>query len=80
MDNNGEEKPLTFYYFGKNKNVKEVLSKTTSGGAFINDILTHITNDNLPFGGVGNSGMGSYHGHEIFLAFSHKRAVANTPT
>ena len=77
---NKNEKPLAFYYFGKNKNVKEVLSKTTSGGACINDTLMHITNDNLPFGGVGNSGMGSYHGHESFLAFSHKRAVVNTPT
>jgi len=57
---------LAFYYFGKNKNVKEVLSKTTSGGAFINDILMHITNDNLLFGDLGNTGMGSYHGHENF--------------
>ena len=40
----------------------------------------HITNDNLLFGDLGNTGMGSYHGHEIFLAFSHKRAVVNTPT
>jgi aldehyde dehydrogenase (NAD+) len=40
----------------------------------------HITNDNLPFGGLGNSGMGSYHGYESFLAFSHKRAVVTAPT
>ncbi|GAB1452408.1 aldehyde dehydrogenase [Draconibacterium sp.] len=77
---NKNEKPLAFYYFGKNKNAKEVLAKTSSGGACINDTLMHITNHNLPFGGVGNSGMGKYHGHESFLAFSNKRAVVTTPT
>lgn len=77
---NKNEKPLAFYYFGKNKNAKEVLAKTTSGGACINDTMMHIANHNLPFGGVGNSGMGKYHGHESFLAFSNKRAVVTTPT
>ena len=77
---NTNEKPLAFYYFGKNKKAKEVLSKTTSGGACINDILLHIGNHNMPFGGVGNSGMGSYHGHDSFLAFSHKRAILTSPT
>ncbi len=77
---NKNEKPLAFYYFGKNKKAKEVLSKTTSGGACINDVLLHIGNHNLPFGGVGNSGMGHYHGQESFLAFSHKRAVLTSPT
>lgn len=77
---NKNEKPLAFYYFGKNKKAKEVLSKTTSGGACINDVLLHIGNRNLPFGGVGNSGMGRYHGQESFLAFSHKRAVLTSPT
>ena len=77
---NKNEKPLAFYYFGKNKNAKNVLAKTTSGGACINDTLMHITNHNLPFGGVGNSGLGKYHGQESFLAFSNKRAVVNTPT
>lgn len=74
------EKPLAFYYFGGNKKAKEVFAKTSSGGACINDTLMHITNHNLPFGGVGNSGMGKYHGQESFLAFSNKRAVVTTPT
>ncbi len=77
---NKNEKPLAFYYFGKNKNAKQVLSKTTSGGACVNDVLLHIGNHKLPFGGVGNSGMGHYHGHESFLAFSHKRSVFTSPT
>ena len=77
---NKNEKPLAFYYFGKNKKAKEVLAKTTSGGACINDTLLHIGNHNLPFGGVGNSGMGQYHGLESFLAFSHKRGVLTSPT
>lgn len=77
---NKQEKPLAFYYFGKNKKAKEILSKTSSGGACINDTLMHIVNHNLPFGGVGNSGIGNYHGHTSFLAFSNKRAVVSTPT
>lgn len=77
---NKNEKPLAFYYFGKNKKAKDVLAKTTSGGACVNDTLMHITNHNLPFGGVGNSGMGKYHGKDSFLAFSNKRAVVTTPT
>ncbi len=77
---NKNEKPLAFYYFGKNKNAKQILAKTTSGGACINDTLMHITNHNLPFGGVGNSGLGKYHGQESFLVFSNNRAVVTTPT
>lgn len=77
---NSHEKPLAFYYFGTNKSAKEVFAKTTSGGACINDTLMHITNHHLPFGGVGNSGMGKYHGHDSFLAFSNARAVVTTPT
>jgi len=77
---NSHEKPLAFYYFGKNKQAKEVLAKTSSGGGCINDALLHIANDRLPFGGVGNSGMGKYHGHESFLAFSNSRAIIISPT
>ncbi len=77
---NKNEKPLAFYYFGKNKDAINVLARTTSGGACINDTLMHITNHNLPFGGVGNSGLGKYHGKESFLAFSNQKAVVSTPT
>ena len=77
---NKNAKPLALYYFGKNGNADKVLSKTTSGGVCINDVLMHIANHKLPFGGVGNSGMGRYHGRESFMAFSHKRAIVNTPT
>ncbi len=76
---NKKDKPLAFYYFGKNKKAKEVLSQTTSGGGCINDTLMHITNHNLPFGGTGNSGMGKYHGLDSFLAFSNKRSIVTTP-
>lgn len=73
------EKPLALYYFGKEKRGEEVICRTTSGGACINDSIMHIANENLPFGGVGNSGMGAYHGHLSFDAFSHRRAVVVTP-
>lgn len=76
---NAHEKPLAFYYFGTNARAKEILSKTTSGGGCINDTLMQIANHHLPFGGVGNSGMGKYHGHTSFLVFSNARAVVNTP-
>ena len=77
---NENKKPLAFYYFGNNKDAKDVLAKTTSGGACVNDTLLHIGNHHLPFGGVGYSGMGSYHGKRSFLAFSHNRAVFTSPT
>ena len=74
------EKPLALYYFGRVSDGKEVLRKTSSGGACINDTIMHIANENIPFGGVGNSGMGSYHGKRSFDAFSHTRAVVTTTT
>lgn len=77
---NSHEKPLAFYYFGNTKKAKEILSKTTSGGGCINDTILHIANHNLPFGGVGNSGLGKYHGHESFLAFSNSRSILESPT
>ncbi len=77
---NSNEKPLAFYYFGKNRQANDVLAKTTSGGGCINDTLMHITNHNMPFGGVGNSGIGKYHGRNSFLAFSNSRAIVTTPT
>lgn len=71
-------KPLALYYFGSKG--KQVLRRTSSGGACINDTIMHIANENLPFGGVGNSGMSSYHGKGSFDAFTHHRAVVKTPT
>ena len=72
------EKPLALYYFGKSG--KQVIRTTSSGGACINDTIMHIANENLPFGGVGKSGMSSYHGKNSFDVFSHQRAVVTTPT
>ena len=68
-------KPLALYYFGNDKNALDLLNKTTSGGVCINDTILHVANEHLPFGGVGESGMGKYHSQESFLAFSNKRAV-----
>lgn len=75
----GREKPLALYYFGPEKKGQEVLRRTSSGGSCLNDTIMHIANDRMPFGGVGNSGMGRYHGRESFDAFSHRRAVLSSP-
>lgn len=72
--------PLALYYFGSTKRGKELLRHTLSGGACLNDTIMQIVNPNAPFGGVGQSGMGRYHGKESFLAFSHQRTVVTTPT
>ena len=77
---NEREKPLALYYFGKVSDGKEVIRTTSAGGSCINDTIMHIANENIPFGGVGNSGMGHYHGRLSFDAFSHKRSVVTTPT
>ncbi|MBP3483412.1 MAG: aldehyde dehydrogenase [Alistipes sp.] len=77
---NNREKPLALYYFGSRKNGMQVIRRTSSGGACINDTIMHIANENVPFGGVGNSGMGHYHGRDSFDAFSHRRPVIVTPT
>lgn len=77
---NEREKPLAFYYFGRESDGWECIRRTSSGGGCINDVIMHIANDHVPFGGVGNSGMGRYHGRESFDAFSHKRTVISTGT
>lgn len=74
------EKPLALYYFGRVDDGKEIIKQTSSGGACINDTIMHIANENIPFGGVGNSGMGHYHGRESFNTFSHRRSLVITPT
>ena len=76
---NGREKPLALYFFGKLTDGKDVVRRTSSGGACINDTIMHIVNEKVPFGGVGNSGMGRYHGKLSFDAFTHERAVIITP-
>ena len=77
---NAHDHPLGLYYFGEDKAEEErVLSRTLSGGVTVNDAMFHVSMDDLPFGGVGPSGMGSYHGPEGFKAFSHARAVFRQP-
>lgn len=76
----GGEKPLALYYFGRKNRGWQTIRRTSSGGACLNDTIMHIANENIPFGGVGNSGMGHYHGLDSFLAFSHRRSVVYTPT
>jgi coniferyl-aldehyde dehydrogenase len=73
---NDNPRPLGLYYFVDDKNERDmVLNNTTSGGVTVNDVVFHVAQEDLPFGGVGPSGMGSYHGHDGFLEFSHKKAV-----
>lgn len=74
------EKPLAFYYFGKESDGWDIVGKTSSGGGCINDVIMHIANENVPFGGVGNSGMGRYHSRDSFEAFSHTRSIIATGT
>ena len=78
---NNREKPLALYYFSENKkSINNILRCTTSGGVTINDTIIHVANGYLPFGGVGNSGIGSYHGKASFDAFTHKRSVMERGT
>jgi coniferyl-aldehyde dehydrogenase len=73
---NARERPLALYYFGKDKVEQDrVINETISGGVAVNAIALHVATDDLPFGGVGKSGMGSYRGREGFRTFSHGRAV-----
>ncbi len=73
---NAHDRPLGLYYFGQDKAEEQrVLSRTISGGVTVNDVLFHNAMEDLPFGGVGPSGMGNYHGFDGFKTFSHARAV-----
>ncbi len=73
---NENDRPLGLYYFGSDENEREkVLQRTISGGVTVNDVIFHISMEDMPFGGVGPSGMGSYHGTEGFKEFSHTRSV-----
>ncbi len=77
---NSREKPLAFYWFGNDKDGWNVIRHTSSGGGCINDTIMHIANGNIPFGGVGNSGMGHYHGKPSFDAFTHERSIVKAPS
>jgi coniferyl-aldehyde dehydrogenase len=73
---NAHERPLALYVFTDDDAVvNRVLATTTSGGVSVNSIAVHVANPSLPFGGIGNSGMGYHHGYEGFQTFSHARAV-----
>jgi acyl-CoA reductase-like NAD-dependent aldehyde dehydrogenase len=73
---NSRDDPLALYVFSDNKKyIKKVVDSTRSGGVLVNDVLMHVIEGNLPFGGVGPSGMGNYHGKNSFDAFTHERAT-----
>jgi aldehyde dehydrogenase (NAD+) len=76
---NSREKPLAIYYFSTDKKKQNrIIRETSSGACLINDVIVHFANNNLPYGGVGASGIGRYHGKESFRAFSNMKAVMKT--
>ncbi|WP_320838670.1 coniferyl aldehyde dehydrogenase [Zhongshania sp.] len=73
---NARPRPLALYYFGKNKTEQQhILDHTVSGAVTINDVIFHVSCEDLPFGGIGPSGMGNYHGADGFKTFSHAKAI-----
>jgi len=75
-DINARPRPLALYYFGEDKTERDaVIDKTTAGGVTVNDTIFHVAQEDLPFGGVGPSGMGSYHGIDGFKTFSHAKGI-----
>jgi coniferyl-aldehyde dehydrogenase len=73
---NARPRPLALYAYTKDRSIeRQILDRTISGGVTINGTMLHVGQDDMPFGGVGPSGIGSYHGREGFLTFSHARAV-----
>lgn len=73
---NQHDKPLALYIFSQNDyKTSQIIQETSSGGVCINDVVVHITNPNLPFGGVNHSGIGNYHGFAGFKTFSHEKSV-----
>jgi len=73
---NKGDRPLGLYYFGSDAAEREkVLASTTAGGVTVNDVVFHVAQENLPFGGIGPSGMGAYHGVDGFREFSHRKSV-----
>lgn len=75
------EKPLSAYLFSNNSNeIEKFINQISFGGGCINDVVMHLTNENMPFGGVGNSGIGNYHGKYGFEAFTHQKSVLKRAT
>ena len=73
---NCRERPLALYIFSNDKEEQDtIIANTISGGVGINDCIVHVAQNDLPFGGIGNSGMGQYHGYEGFLEFSKIRPI-----
>ncbi|MGE0578745.1 coniferyl aldehyde dehydrogenase [Reyranella sp.] len=73
---NARPRPLGLYYFGTDETERDhVLSRTVSGGVTVNDVVMHVAQEDLPFGGIGPAGMGVYHGRDGFLEFSHRKSV-----
>ena len=73
---NRGDRPLALYWFGDDAQARdEMLARTIAGGVTVNDTLWHVAQENLPFGGVGKSGIGAYHGEKGFETFSHLKPV-----
>ena len=73
---NQHPKPLALYLFTKSKSIeKRILEDISFGGGCINDVVMHLVNPHLPFGGVGDSGMGAYHGKYSYETFSHQKSI-----
>jgi len=78
---NKHPKPLAMYIFSHNKKqVKQLIENTSSGGFCVNETVSHFVNLNMPFGGVGNSGIGNYHGKYSFRCFTHEKSVLKKST
>ena len=77
---NAHDRPLGLYYFGRDAaEERRVLERTISGGVTVNDVIFHVSMEDLPFGGIGPSGMGAYHGRDGFRTFSHAKAIYRQP-
>jgi coniferyl-aldehyde dehydrogenase len=77
---NRRDRPLALYYFGSDAaERRRVMDRTISGGVTLDDVIFHVSQEELPFGGIGPSGMGAYHGEAGFRTFSHARSVYRQP-
>jgi coniferyl-aldehyde dehydrogenase len=77
---NAKDRPLGLYWFGTDEaEERKVLDRTISGGVTVNDVVFHVAQEDLPFGGIGPAGMGNYHGHDGFKTFSHPKSIYRQP-